>query len=148
MEFLGLSGILVAFVAALCFFLLLILTFAWWVSPIQTHKKLKRCGFGGPTPSFPLGNIKEMKRKNSNIHSSVASCSHTHDIHSYVSPYFSCWQKSHGKPSIENIIKYPCILNEHLTNIKTHLVKNWRYICLLSTYFEVLAKKCNLLLFS
>ncbi|KAJ1385010.1 Cytochrome P450 [Sesbania bispinosa] len=93
MEFLG---VLVAFLAAFCFLLLLILTFCWWVIPIQTHKKLKKCGFGGPTPSFPLGNIKEMKRENS-IKSSVISSNLSHDIHSYVFPYFSSWQKSHGK---------------------------------------------------
>ncbi|XP_027367747.1 cytokinin hydroxylase-like [Abrus precatorius] len=96
MEFLGLSGILVAFLAMLCLFLLMILTFSWWIFPIQTHKKLRKCGLGGPTPSFPLGNIKEMKRKN-NIQSLVASSNLPHDIHSYVFPYFSSWQKSHGK---------------------------------------------------
>ncbi|KAG4919118.1 hypothetical protein JHK85_057399 [Glycine max] len=50
MEFLGLAGVLVAFLAALCLFLLLILTFSWWVFPNQTLKKLKKCGLGGPTP--------------------------------------------------------------------------------------------------
>ncbi|KAK7270489.1 hypothetical protein RIF29_23669 [Crotalaria pallida] len=99
MEFLGVSGALVALVAAFCLLiLLLILIFCWWVSPILKQKKLKRCGIGGPTPSFPLGNIKEMKRKNSNnIHSSIVSSNLTHDIHSNVFPYFSTWQKSHGK---------------------------------------------------
>ncbi|XP_061369518.1 cytokinin hydroxylase-like [Gastrolobium bilobum] len=93
MEYLGLSGVLIAFVASLWLF---ILTFTWWVSPIQTHRKLKRYGFGGPNPSFPLGNIKEMRRKK-NIHSSIVPSNLTHDIHSNVFPYFSCWQKSHGK---------------------------------------------------
>lgn len=104
MEFLGLAGVLVAFLAALCLFLLLILTFSWWVFPNQTLKKLKKCGLGGPTPSFPLGNIKEMKRKNNIQSSSVVQSSNlTHDIHSYVFPYFSSWQKSHGKPPMSYI---------------------------------------------
>lgn len=104
MESLGLVGVLVAFSAALCLFLLFILTFSWWVFPNQTLKKLKKCGFGGPIPSFPLGNIKEMKTKN-NIQSSVASSNLTHDIHSNVFPYFSSWQKSHGKPTLSYIIE-------------------------------------------
>lgn len=106
MEFLKLFGVFIAFMAVLCLFLLFILTLYWWVFPNQTHKKLKLCGFGGPTPSFPLGNIKEMKRKNSSItQSSVSSSSNMiqHDIHSHVFPYFSCWQKSHGKSSYKPI---------------------------------------------
>ncbi|WJX14516.1 unspecific monooxygenase [Trifolium repens] len=97
MEFIWLCGIFVAMFATLCFILLLILTISWWILPIQVQKKLKRNGFGGPTPSFPLGNIKEMKRKNSNIQSLVASSNPTNDIHSQVFPYFSSWTKSHGK---------------------------------------------------
>lgn len=93
MGFIGLCGI---FIVMLC---LLILSFSWWIFPIQKHKKLKRNGFGGPTPSFPLGNIKEMGKKNISIQSLVASTNLTHDIHSNVFPYFSTWQKSHGKSS-------------------------------------------------
>ncbi|KAK7283642.1 hypothetical protein RIF29_13295 [Crotalaria pallida] len=92
MEFLVLPGALY-FVTL---FLLLKLTFSWWVTPIQKYHKLKRCGFGGPTPSFPLGNIQEMKKKNS-VNSSLGSSNVTHDIHSTVFPYFSRWQNSHGK---------------------------------------------------
>ncbi|AES62528.1 putative cytochrome P450 [Medicago truncatula] len=96
MEFIWLCGIFVVLLATLCLLLLLILTFSWWIFPIQIHKKLKRNGFGGPTPSFPFGNIEEMKRKNS-IKSCVASSNLTNDIHSQVFPYFSSWQKSFGK---------------------------------------------------
>ncbi|KAG5077866.1 hypothetical protein JHK82_056561 [Glycine max] len=92
--FLGLCGVLVAFSAALCLLLFSILTLYWWVFPNQKLKKLKKFGLGGPTPSFPLGNIGEMKRKNS-IQSSVVSSNLSHDIHSNVFPYFSSWQKSH-----------------------------------------------------
>ncbi|XP_047168792.1 cytokinin hydroxylase-like [Vigna umbellata] len=96
MEFLGLYGVLVAFYVILCLFLFFVLTFSWWVFPNQKLKMLKKCGLEGPTPSFPLGNIEEMKRK-SIIKSSVVSSNLPHDIHSYVFPYFSTWQKSHGK---------------------------------------------------
>ncbi|CAJ1977044.1 unnamed protein product [Sphenostylis stenocarpa] len=96
MEFVGLCVVLVAFLVALCLLLFLILIFSWWVFPNQKLKMLKKYGLGGPTPSFPLGNIEEMKRKSS-IQSSVVSSNLAHDIHSYVFPYFSSWQKSHGK---------------------------------------------------
>ena len=103
--FLGLCGVLVAFSAALCLLLFSILTLYWWVFPNQKLKKLKKFGLGGPTPSFPLGNIGEMKRKNS-IQSSVVSSNLSHDIHSNVFPYFSSWQKSHGNKSpITHIIE-------------------------------------------
>jgi len=96
MEFVGLCGVLVAFYVLLCLFFFFILTFSWWVFPNQKLKMLKKCGLGGPTPSFPLGNIEEMK-KNSIIQSSVVSSNLSHDIHSSVFPYFSSWQKSYGK---------------------------------------------------
>ncbi|XP_061369564.1 cytokinin hydroxylase-like [Gastrolobium bilobum] len=95
MELLVLTGAL-SFVTMLTLFLLLKLTFCWWILPIQTHRKLKRCGFGGPTPSFPIGNIQEMKKKNS-VNASLGYSKLTHDIHSTVFPYFSRWQISHGK---------------------------------------------------
>ncbi|XP_027924128.1 cytokinin hydroxylase-like [Vigna unguiculata] len=95
MEILGLPGTLVFF-AMLPLLLLLKLAFSWWISPIHTHFKLKRCGFGGPTPSFPLGNIQEMKNNNT-VSSSPVPSNLIHDIHSTVFPYFSRWQNSHGK---------------------------------------------------
>nr|XP_025677768.2 cytokinin hydroxylase-like [Arachis hypogaea] len=76
--------------------MVLIVTYAWWISPIQTHNKLKRCGFGGPTPCFPLGNIQHMKNIRA-INNNDLITPLTHDIHSHVSPYFSSWQKSFGK---------------------------------------------------
>ncbi|KAL9324085.1 hypothetical protein ACSQ67_008942 [Phaseolus vulgaris] len=95
MEILLLPGTLACF-AILPLLLLFKLTFSWWISPIQTHLKLKRSGFGGPPPTFPLGNIREMKNNNS-LSSSLLSSNLTHDIHSTVFPYFSRWQNSHGK---------------------------------------------------
>ncbi|OMO97821.1 Cytochrome P450 [Corchorus olitorius] len=86
-------------------YLFMKLLFSFWIHPIRAYRKLKKNGFGGPTPSFPLGNIREMKNsmKNNIINNndssslSVASSAVSHDIHSTVFPYFARWQKSHGK---------------------------------------------------
>ncbi|WRX16946.1 Cytochrome P450 - like 10 [Theobroma cacao] len=79
----------------LYFFLRLL--FSCWILPIRAYRKIKKNGFGGPAPSFPLGNIREMK-SNKNINdSSLGSSGISHDIHSTVFPYFARWQKSHGK---------------------------------------------------
>jgi hypothetical protein len=108
MELISLDCIFVALLATLCLLLLLIITFSWWVFPILKHKKLKSCGLGGPTPRFPLGNIEEMKRKNNVAYSYLS-----HDIHSNVFPYFSSWQKLHGKFSCDILLilqDYFCII--------------------------------------
>ncbi|XVF53597.1 hypothetical protein PTKIN_Ptkin05aG0111000 [Pterospermum kingtungense] len=84
-------------------YLLLRLVFSCWILPILAYLKLKRNGFGGPTPSFPLGNIREMKnKKNIIINDNDSSLEYyssgvSHDIHSTVFPYFARWQKTHGK---------------------------------------------------
>jgi hypothetical protein len=90
-----LFGIL-TLLAILSLFLFFKLIFSWWISPIQRNHKLQRCGFQGPPPNFPFGNVQEMKKKNS-VDSSFESSKLTHDIHSLVFPYFSRWQNSHGK---------------------------------------------------
>ncbi|KAL5746342.1 hypothetical protein ACOSP7_027488 [Xanthoceras sorbifolium] len=85
-------------------FLLLVLLrllLSCWVLPGLAYLKLKRSGFTGPTPRFPLGNISEMKTINRDSSSSVDDESSSdiisNDIHSTVFPYFSRWQQSHGK---------------------------------------------------
>ncbi|XP_020221889.2 cytokinin hydroxylase [Cajanus cajan] len=117
-----------AFFSLLLLLLFLKLTFSWWVSPIQTHRKLKRRGFGGPAPSFPLGNIQEMKKKNS-VSSSLGSSMLTHDIHSTVFPYFSRWQNSHGKVFIYWLGTEPFLYiadPEFLKKISTEVMaKKW-----------------------
>ncbi|XP_045815270.1 cytokinin hydroxylase-like [Trifolium pratense] len=90
-----LFGIL-TLLAILALFLFLKLIFSWWISPILRNRMLHRCGFQGPPPNFPFGNVLEMKKKNG-FHSSFGSSKLTHDIHSFVFPYFSRWQNSHGK---------------------------------------------------
>ncbi|KAJ6761360.1 CYTOCHROME P450 FAMILY 72 PROTEIN [Salix purpurea] len=87
--------------------------FSCWISPAGVYLKLKKNGFGGPTPNFPLGNHKEIKNisraaaaaaaasSSSSSYTTTFSSSETskisNDIHSSVFPYFSQWQKSHGK---------------------------------------------------
>ena len=84
---------------AFLLYLFLRLFFSCWILPIRAYRKIKKNGFGGPTPSFPLGNIREMKNTDSkNINdSSLGSSGISHDIHPTVFPYFARWQKSHGK---------------------------------------------------
>ncbi|KAI3996113.1 hypothetical protein MKX01_018182 [Papaver californicum] len=75
-----------------------------WISPILAHRKLKRNGFNGPPPSFPLGNIPEIRKmvRDKKIIPLVSDDNHlqsfeiTHDIHSIVFPYFSQWSRLYG----------------------------------------------------
>ncbi|XP_050251755.1 cytokinin hydroxylase-like [Quercus robur] len=85
----------------LVFFLFLItlrVLFSCWISPTLKYWKIRRNGFGGPTPSFPFGNIKDIVKMSGD--SSLQSSNSPHDIHSNVFPYFAQWQKSHGKTFI------------------------------------------------
>lgn len=82
----------------LVFFLFLItlrVLFSCWISPTLKYWKIRRNGFGGPTPSFPFGNIKDIVKMSGD--SSLQSSNSPHDIHSNVFPYFAQWQKSHGE---------------------------------------------------
>ncbi|KAK8521280.1 hypothetical protein V6N13_077400 [Hibiscus sabdariffa] len=85
----------------LCFslYLLLTLLFSCWIIPIRAYRKIKKNGFVGPTPSFPMGNIREIKNNSKNYvdDSSLGSSGISHDIHSIVFPYFARWQKCYGK---------------------------------------------------
>ncbi|KAJ8752768.1 hypothetical protein K2173_008503 [Erythroxylum novogranatense] len=95
MEFLYMFSLVMI---SVFFYLLLRVVFSCWVWPISAYLKLKTRGFRGPTPSFPLGNLEEMKnisRKTSS--QSIRSSMISHDIHSTVFPYFAQWQQSHGK---------------------------------------------------
>ncbi|KAK3017612.1 hypothetical protein RJ639_004846 [Escallonia herrerae] len=102
MDFLQFSAALgFAMAAVFLVFALWKMLYCCWISPNRVYRKLVASGFSGPTPSFPLGNTSEMrKKKNADdafSSSSSSSLSITHDIHSTVFPYFSRWQKSFGK---------------------------------------------------
>ncbi|KAL8232573.1 hypothetical protein R6Q57_002351 [Mikania cordata] len=82
--------------AAFFSFLLWRVLYSCWVLPIRAYRKLAINGFSGPPPSFPLGNIVEMKNtKNTTKSSSTDRVSN--DIHASVFPYFAQWQKAYGK---------------------------------------------------
>ncbi|XP_022774119.1 cytokinin hydroxylase-like [Durio zibethinus] len=88
------------FSLAMVIFLLFLfsrLLFSCWVRPIRAYRKLNKNGFEGPTPSFPLGNIGEMKNGKNINDSSLGSSVVSHDIHATVFPYFARWQEIHGK---------------------------------------------------
>ncbi|KAL2550419.1 Cytochrome [Forsythia ovata] len=70
------------------------LLFSWWILPNLVNKKLQANGFSGPKPSFPFGNLNDMKKKKKSADSSSII---SHDIHFTAFPYFSRWQKLHGK---------------------------------------------------
>lgn len=101
MEFLQFSkSVILANIGAIFIYLVFRVIYSFWVLPNMAHRKLKTNGFGGPTPSFPLGNTSEMekKKKKSNITSPSSSSNPiiSHDIHSSTFPYFAQWQKNHG----------------------------------------------------
>ncbi|KAE8733917.1 subtilase family protein [Hibiscus syriacus] len=77
-------------------YLFLTLVFSCWIIPIGAYRRIKKNGFVGPTPSFPVGNIREM-RNNSTDRVELGSSAISHDIHRTVFPYFARWQKSYGK---------------------------------------------------
>ncbi|PRQ60103.1 putative cytochrome P450 [Rosa chinensis] len=77
-------------------YLLCRLSLSCWVFPFLTHRRLKKNGLTGPSPSFPLGNLSEMKKK-TNTGSSSCTNSISHDIYSTLFPHFARWRNSHGK---------------------------------------------------
>ncbi|KAL8474034.1 hypothetical protein ACS0TY_030770 [Phlomoides rotata] len=70
------------------------LLFSWWVVPNLAYKKLKANGFSGPKPSFPVGNLNDMKKKKTTTNSGPSStfAGISNDIHSTAFPYFARWQ--------------------------------------------------------
>ncbi|KAK8486628.1 hypothetical protein V6N12_033680 [Hibiscus sabdariffa] len=100
MVFLMLSMVFVSLsMLGFSLYLLLTLLFSCWILPIRAYRKIKKNGFVGPTPSFPMGNIREMKNNSKNYvdDSSLGFSGISHDIHSTVFPYFARWQKFYGK---------------------------------------------------
>ncbi|XP_051121654.1 cytochrome P450 709B3-like [Andrographis paniculata] len=72
----------------------------WWISPWMLYRKLRANGFSGPNPSFPLGNLNQIKYQKSDTDISSSSSVLTgisNDLHSTLFPYFASWQKSYGK---------------------------------------------------
>ncbi|KAK1266672.1 Cytokinin hydroxylase [Acorus gramineus] len=124
-------------IATLLFLLLLVLlviasvgAFIFLVSPGLTEWRLRKNGFTGPTPSFPLGNILDMcKKEKMNREPSQGPLQPSHDIHSLVFPYFARWCKSYGKVFIYWLGTEPFLYvaePEYIKNLSSVVAaKNW-----------------------
>ncbi|XP_077223764.1 cytochrome P450 714C2-like [Tasmannia lanceolata] len=97
MEFIQSMQRLSLSVAALLLFSLFTGIFAFWFSAIRANQKLQRNGFRGPPPSFPLGNITEISRKQKKALLQSPPLDISHDFHSTVFPYFVQWRSVYGK---------------------------------------------------
>ncbi|XAR71712.1 hypothetical protein NMG60_11018109 [Bertholletia excelsa] len=99
MGFLNVLQALILSLALILVSVLLRVFWSCWVLPKKAYGRLRKNGFGGPTPNFPLGNISDVIQitKKKAMDSSSPPSEITHDIHSIVFPYFAEWQKSHGK---------------------------------------------------
>lgn len=70
-----------------------------WIFPVRAQKKLRENGFFGPQPSFPLGNLNDMKKLKTAlvmVDNSKSSTLINHDIHSIALPHFARWQQEYG----------------------------------------------------
>lgn len=70
-----------------------------WILPVRAQKKLRENGFVGPPPSFPLGNLNDMKKLKKAlvmVEKSKSSTKINHDIHSIALPHFARWQQQYG----------------------------------------------------
>ncbi|KAF8051527.1 hypothetical protein N665_1710s0002 [Sinapis alba] len=87
------------FVVFLCF-MFLKLFLRCWILPLRALKKLGENGFSGPPPSFPLGNLNDMKKLKTSlvmVGKSKSSTIINHDIHSIALPHLALWQRQYGK---------------------------------------------------
>uniref|UniRef100_J3LIK4 Cytochrome P450 n=1 Tax=Oryza brachyantha TaxID=4533 RepID=J3LIK4_ORYBR len=84
-----------ALLAVFFFFLLYTLC----LSPAAAACRLRDAGFRGPTPSFPLGNLREIASSlaNNNAAAAAGGGGGGKDIHAAVFPYFARWRQAFGK---------------------------------------------------
>ncbi|KAG2655113.1 cytochrome P450 714D1-like [Panicum virgatum] len=92
-----------AMIAALAL-LLCAFIHAAWLSPAATRRRLRRAGFDGPRPSFPLGNLPEITattmaavKTTLPLLPASSSSSSISDVHAAVFPYFARWRQAFGK---------------------------------------------------
>ncbi|KAK6912339.1 Cytochrome P450 [Dillenia turbinata] len=64
--------------------------------PERIRQKLRKQGIGGPSPSFLLGNIPEMKRVQRHPQNEDDPQPRSHDWPPKVFPYLHVWKKSYG----------------------------------------------------
>uniref|UniRef100_A0A453Q4Q8 Cytochrome P450 n=1 Tax=Aegilops tauschii subsp. strangulata TaxID=200361 RepID=A0A453Q4Q8_AEGTS len=85
-----------AVVLALATFLYFL--YAAWLAPSATRRRLRGSGFGGPAPSFPLGNLPEIAASLAESNGTLpAGAGVTSDIHGAVFPYFARWRAAFDK---------------------------------------------------
>uniref|UniRef100_A0A0D3FCA2 Cytochrome P450 n=1 Tax=Oryza barthii TaxID=65489 RepID=A0A0D3FCA2_9ORYZ len=68
-----------------------------YLSPAATARRLRNAGFRGPTPSFPLGNLREIASSLASNNDTDESNTKGGDIHAAVFPYFARWRRAFGK---------------------------------------------------
>lgn len=88
LHYLGFSVVVLAIFAGLA------AVFMCWVLPFFSYLKLRKNGFSGPSPSFPLGNLREMAASSSSDRQPLGL---NHNIHSHVFPYFAHWRSKYGE---------------------------------------------------
>uniref|UniRef100_A0A0E0K741 Cytochrome P450 n=1 Tax=Oryza punctata TaxID=4537 RepID=A0A0E0K741_ORYPU len=67
-----------------------------YLSPSSAARRLRNAGFLGPTPSFPLGNLREIASSLASNDQSIVKHGDG-DIHAAVFPYFARWRRAFGK---------------------------------------------------
>ncbi|CAN8244569.1 unnamed protein product [Cochlearia groenlandica] len=104
MEFLDMSRVwdmFFYFFIVFFSFMFLKLLLCCWILPVRAQKKLRENGFIGPPPSFPLGNLNDMKKLKIMASIMVKKSKYfniiNHDIHSIALPHFAQWQQLYGK---------------------------------------------------
>ncbi|XP_060197025.1 cytokinin hydroxylase-like [Lycium barbarum] len=98
MEFIRYSKVVSLLSMSVIFFIMVWkVLYTCWILPKLKYRKLRANGFDGPVPSFPLGNIKDMKELMKKTATSTSLSNISNDIHSFVFPYYVLWQKLHGK---------------------------------------------------
>ncbi|CAN6457100.1 unnamed protein product [Victoria cruziana] len=97
METLQLSDLITSVICFLLSYGCAAVIYRWWIHPMGVKIRLERSGFRGPSPSFPLGNIMEMRKLSGGSRDDGTPCIISHDIHPLVSPYFAHWRKEFGK---------------------------------------------------
>ncbi|KAL6657201.1 hypothetical protein ACP70R_004981 [Stipagrostis hirtigluma subsp. patula] len=73
-----------------------------WLAPERLRAALRRQGVAGPRPSFPYGNLAEMRRAaaDAKAAAAAAACDHrrgiVHDYRQAVFPFYEKWREQYG----------------------------------------------------
>ncbi|CAD6216643.1 unnamed protein product [Miscanthus lutarioriparius] len=84
--------------AALCCALALYLYHELWVAPERVRAALRAQGVAGPRPSFPYGNLADMRRAMTTAAAAAAAQSGgvVHDYRQALFPHYERWRKEYG----------------------------------------------------